>query len=375
MSRACSESISTPELFTIKDIAEVTGLEESLLRFYESEYQEEFPAKIRKGGLLFFDPAAVNSFQRVHQRHSRMDSHGPEAGKDQARRYGRVIAVTSGKGGVGKTNLALNLAIELQRLDTMSVVLDADMGMANVHLLAGVNPEKDLMDLIKSDARLSEIIVDGPEGIGIIPGGGGVVSLADSSRLQREKIILSLQEIERAADVVIIDTGAGMSANVRDFLATADEILFMLTPDLTSLTDAYGLLKTLNNEHQLAGRPLYSVVNMVDTLQQARDTALRFADCARKFLGLEIKNMGYLLKDSIVAAATVRRTPYTVFRPEARISRNTANLAAALLSNDTGDAAMSSAFGRYLKRLRQAERNLNRNTDDFRLTEEEWNNR
>jgi len=339
-------------LLSIADLSQATGLEESLLRFYESEYPDELPQKVLQGDTLAFRAEAIESFKKIHARHL--------AGKDHERpqadvHYARVIAVTSGKGGVGKTNITLNLAIELQRLGKMCVILDADMGMANVHLLAGIFPDRDIMDILSSGAKISDLIQEGPEGIGIIPGGGGIAALADASRHDRIKVINALQEIEKAADIILVDTGAGMAANVRDFLGAADEILFVLTSDITSLADAYGLLKVLHKEKNIIGRKLWSVVNMVDTLKEAADVANRFTTCARQFLGLEVQNIGYLMKDSTVGGATVRRMPYSIFRPEARISKNTRMLAGRLMQQEMPDIQLGSAFGRYMRMIQSGD--------------------
>lgn len=338
-----------PELLTIEEISRATGLEESLLRFYESEYPDELPRKILHGDTFTFEADAVESFKLIHKRHSSLQDFTLE---NASERYGRVIAVTSGKGGVGKTNIALNLAIALQKLGKMCIVLDADMGMANVHLLAGITPQYDLLDFISSKAGVSDLILEGPEGIGIIPGGAGIAALADCSRYERQKVIMALQQIERAADIIIIDTGAGISSNVRDFLTAADEILFVLTPEITSLADAYGLLKVLHQNNHITEKPLYSVVNMTETLKEAADVASRFSTCAQRFLGRSVKSLGYIMKDSAVRAATVRRIPYSVFSPQSRVSKNTSNLAAVLMQNELPAVQLSSAFGRYLKHLR-----------------------
>ncbi|MDA8164673.1 MAG: AAA family ATPase [Desulfobacteraceae bacterium] len=331
-------------LLTIDELARETGLEESLLRFYESEHPQELPEKVLRGDLLLFPPQAVPAFLRIHARHT--GSRTPPL-----HRYARVIAVTSGKGGVGKSNLALNLAVEMQRLGRMCLLLDADMGLANIHLLAGVDPGADIREIIAGKRPMAELILEGPEGIGIIPGGGGVLQLADSNRAQRLQIIRALEEVESRADIILVDTAAGMGPGVRDFLLAADEILFVLTPDLTSLADAYGLLKAL---HQAGpafppARPVYSVVNMADTVQQAAGVAVRFSDCAHRFLDREVGNIGYALKDATVGAATMRRTPFTVFRPQARVSRNVHHLAAALLKDERPGPRAGSAFGRYLQ--------------------------
>ena len=344
------------ELLSIEEISRRTGLEESLLRFYESEFPDALPEKILHGDHFVFTAGSVEAFLRLHADQNKKLPH-PVKDKNSPR-FARVLAVTSGKGGVGKTNVALNLAIELQRLGKMCVVLDADMGLANVHLLAGLMPKFDIMDVVNGAQSLSGIIMEGPEGVGLIPGGSGTLALADAGRTDRLKIVGALQEIEQHADIVLVDTGAGMGIGVRDFLASADELLFVLTPDLTSLADAYGLLKALHGEN-LANRPIYSIVNMVETLKQAVDIAQRFSLCARQFLSRSVENIGYLLRDASVGAATVRRTPYTVFNPQSRISKNTRNVAIALVKKEHPELRLSSAFGRYMNLLRE-ERSLAR---------------
>lgn len=336
-------------LLSIEEVAQETNLEESQLRFYESEYRDALPAKVRRGGALLFAEGAVAAFRGIHARHLGGDPR--PAAAHQPSRYARVIAITSGKGGVGKSNLALNLAIEFQRLGKMAVVLDADLGLANIHLLAGLTPNRGVKELLRAGSKISEVLTPGPEGIAIVSGGSGIISLADSSPLDRLLLVNALAELEQAADLILVDTAAGMGAGVRDFLLAADEVLFVLTPDITSLADAYGLLKAL---HQQGFRlPIHVVVNMVQTIQQAADVARRFESCARQFLGLAVNCLGYLLRDSTVGLAIARRQPYTVLRPEARVSKNTRALAAALLPQERPETRQYSAFKRYQTLLRE----------------------
>jgi flagellar biosynthesis protein FlhG len=336
-------------LLRIEDVVRLTGLEESLLRFYESEYPAELPDKVMLGGAFYFDPASVAAFRAIHAR--RQEGEGRR--QQTPERFARVIAVTSGKGGVGKTNLALNLAIELQRLGKMTVVLDADMGLANVHLLAGIMPRYSLTDLLAGQVEMADIIEAGPEGIGIIAGGSGILAMADSGPRERSRIIESLVHLEKAADIILVDTGAGMGRGVRDFLMAADELLFVITPDITALADAYGLLKALHQE-KLPAVPIHLVVNMVQNLKQAAEVSLRFTGCARDFLGRAISDAGYVMRDTAVSQATARRTPYSVYRPEARVSKNSRAIAQALLQKEAARTAASSSFGRYLNLIREA---------------------
>jgi flagellar biosynthesis protein FlhG len=334
-------------LLSIDEIIQATGLEESVLRFYESEYPKKLPKKILRGDLLLFPSHSVQAFQKLHTE----VTSGRTVIEQEPQTFGRVIAITSGKGGVGKSNITLNLAIELQRLGKLCLVLDADMGLANIHLLAGVSPTYDLRDLLSGKACMSDLIMPGPEGIGIIAGGSGILAMADSKYEERRDIIRSLAEVEEEADIILVDTGAGLGSGVRDFLTTADEVLFVLTPDITSLTDAYGLLKVMHQE-DMPSRPLYSVVNMVHTLKQAAEVAVRFSSCAENFLGLDVKNIGYILRDSAVGAAIAHRSPYTVYKPMARASCNTRNIAKDLVKNEHPEVATTSAFNRFRKMIK-----------------------
>ena len=250
------------DLLTIEALVARTGLEESLIRFYESEYGQHLPDKVLRGDTMFFTVPAVDALLKVHNQHGSSTGTEAETAAD-GKRYARVIAVTSGKGGVGKSNVALNLAIAFQRLGKMALVLDADLGMANIHLLAGIQPAYSLKDLLRTDLAISDLITQGPEGIGIVAGGSGVIALADSTPGDRRQLLDALERMERHAEVIMVDTAAGMGAGVRDFLMAADEVLFVLTPDLTSLADAYGLLKALHAKD--FNRPLYSVVNMASS--------------------------------------------------------------------------------------------------------------
>lgn len=359
MNRACSSSgpdirklrgafpAAEEALLSIEDLARQTGLEESLLRYYESEYGHRLPAKVLSGSGAFFVPAAAPAFLDLH----RELTGAPAAAASGGERFARVLAVTSGKGGVGKSHLALNLAIELQRQGRMCVLLDADLGMGNAHILAGINPAATLAAVVEGAAPITEVISEGPEGIGIIAGGSGVLALADATRHQRMTLLCALQDVEGMADFILVDTGAGMGQAVRDFLDAADELLFVLTPDVTALADAYGLLKSVRGKAEPLAKPVYTVVNMAENLAQAAETARRFALCAGRHLGIEVGHLGYILRDATVSAATAHRKPYTVFRPQARVSRNTANVATLLLRREDPSVRISSAFGRYLNML------------------------
>jgi flagellar biosynthesis protein FlhG len=331
-------------LLSIEDLVAQTSLEESLIRYYESEYADKLPEKTLRGNSLLFTAETVEALKRIHSLHTGQLSPIGSSVTPQ-KQFARVIAITSGKGGVGKSNIALNLALSFQRLGKMSLVLDADLGMANIHILAGLQPKYTLRNFIDSDLQISDLIMPGPGGIGIVAGGSGILKLADSTHGQRRKMISALEQIELCTDIIIVDTAAGMGAEVRDFLFAADEIVFVLSPEITSLADAYGLLKSLCSMGFKG--PMYSVVNMVFSLNEAAEVGKRFADCARQFLGATVDNIGYIMRDSSVRAAIAARRPYCLFAPDSRVAKNTANIAAALLKEQDSSVILHSAFKRY----------------------------
>ena len=168
------------------------------------------------------------------------------------RSIARVITVTSGKGGVGKSSISVNLAIQLSRLGKKVVIFDADFGLANIEIMLGIRPQYNLADLMFRGKSLQDIITEGPDKIGFISGGSGIQEL---TRLSREQIIYLTQklfQLDKLADIIIIDTGAGIADSVLEFVAASSEVILVATPEPTSITDAYALLKTLNRKSEFS---------------------------------------------------------------------------------------------------------------------------
>ncbi|HHX87763.1 MAG TPA: MinD/ParA family protein, partial [Firmicutes bacterium] len=178
----------------------------------------------------------------------------------------RVIAVTSGKGGVGKTNLVLNLALKLAQMSYRVVLLDADLGLGNLDILINAVPEYTLEDVISGEKDLLEVMIDGPCNLKIIPGGSGLFDLANLDLVRRRRLLDRLHVLEEEGEIIFIDTSAGISRNVLDFIKAADEFIVVTTPEPVALTDAYGMLKVIaeNNLSQNG----YVVVNFTRHLQQ-----------------------------------------------------------------------------------------------------------
>ena len=173
----------------------------------------------------------------------------------QQRSLARVITVTSGKGGVGKSNTAINLAIQFRKMGQRVIILDADFGLANIEIMFGAVPKHNLCDLIYQGKNIKEIITWGPMDVGFISGGSGIAGMSNLSRGYLSYIVQNLTELDSIADIIIVDTGAGISDAVLEFLVASGEILLVTTPEPTSITDSYSLLKALGRH------PRFSVDN------------------------------------------------------------------------------------------------------------------
>jgi flagellar biosynthesis protein FlhG len=226
----------------------------------------------------------------------------------------RTIAVTSGKGGVGKTTFAVNLATALAQQGQRVLLFDADLGMANAHVFAGVNPAASLLDLIDGRASIESIFAAGPAGMQIACGASGVGRLAN---LEGPLLEMLGRELLRAAsdfDVTVIDTGAGIAPPVLHFLALAQDAVVIATPNLASTLDAYGLVKVVH-EQRLTTR-LHLLVNEADDDAQAASVLTRIAGCATRFLGLNVGDLGWLERDAAFEHANQQRRPLLVIAPE-----------------------------------------------------------
>ena len=173
--------------------------------------------------------------------------------KANARQKSKIITVTSGKGGVGKTSVSINMAIQFRRQGKSVIIFDADFGLANIEVMFGAIPKYNLSDLIFRGKDLKDIIVKGPMDIGFISGGSGITGFGELTKDQVMYLVYKIKELENMADIIIIDTGAGISSAVMDFVVTSDEVLLVTTPEPTSITDSYSLLKALNKHEDFHG--------------------------------------------------------------------------------------------------------------------------
>ncbi|HWQ71490.1 MAG TPA: MinD/ParA family protein [Desulfitobacteriaceae bacterium] len=226
----------------------------------------------------------------------------------------RVISVSSGKGGVGKTNFTVNFALALVELGYRVIILDGDFGMANVDIAFGITPRYSMEHLIAGEKTIEEILLAGPKGIGILPGGSGVREMANLERSQLQNVLANFGRLEKYADILLIDTGAGLSNTVLNFLRASDEIILVTTPEPTSLTDAYGLVKVLDISSEEARVGI--VVNRVHSEAEARDTYERLETAVKKFLSGSLNLLGWVYDDPQVGRAVMSQEPVGLVYPD-----------------------------------------------------------
>ncbi|MBN1436451.1 MAG: MinD/ParA family protein [Sedimentisphaerales bacterium] len=234
------------------------------------------------------------------------------------RKSARVVAVTSGKGGVGKTNVAANLAICLAAANRDVILVDADLGLANLDVVLNLNPRHNLSDVICGSRRMDEIIRSGPGGIRIVCGASGLSQLADLNEFQRQRVIQEISTLEHQADVIVIDTGAGISRDVCAFCEAADHTVVVTTPDPTSITDAYAMIKRITRAN--TGSKISLLVNVVESRGEAKKVFQRLNATSQKFLDVPLYDAGYVLRDEHVVQAVRRREPVVLAYPRCQAS-------------------------------------------------------
>lgn len=261
----------------------------------------------------------------------------------------RVIAVTSGKGGVGKTSTSVNLGIALAQSGMRVVVLDADLGLANVEVLLGLNSLYNLQHVIQGERNMREILVQGPGGIYVVPGSSGIARLADLGATARARVLEGLADLQDAADIILIDTMAGIGQNVVAFAAAADEVLLVTTPEPSSIVDCYAMIKTIYQMRNDA--VLRLVINMAASEQQAKAVAAKLSRVAQQYLGRSLSCLGHIPRDPHVSQAVMQTTPFLVRYPRSAASKCVEDLAARLRRQDAGAERRTGFLRRFAETL------------------------
>lgn len=251
-------------------------------------------------------------------------------------RVARVITVTSGKGGVGKSNSAVNLAIQLKKLGKRVIIFDADFGLANVEVMFGVVPNYNLSDLIFKGKDIKHIITMGPEDVGFVSGGSGISELANLNKDQINILVSNLAELDELADYIIVDTGAGISDAVLEFILVSGEVVLIVTPEPTSLTDAYSLLKVLGNNSKFNGSQsmIKVLTNRAASFNEGVAVFNKLDAVVKKYLDMKIEFLGVIPNDDLVSKAIIKQKPVSILNPSSKVSRAYENIAKAIIQQE-----------------------------------------
>jgi flagellar biosynthesis protein FlhG len=252
----------------------------------------------------------------------------------------RVITVTSGKGGVGKSNTAINLAIQFRKMNQRVIILDADFGLANIEIMFGAIPKYNLCDMIYQGKSIKEIITWGPMSVGFISGGSGIAGMANLSRDYLNYIIQNLTELDALADIIIVDTGAGISDAVLEFLVASGEILLVTTPEPTSITDSYSLLKALyrHPRYREGITKVKMIANRVSKEDEGQILFNKLNAVVARYLKMTIYYLGYVPQDVQLARAVMQQMPVSLENPGAKSSMAFERIAAKLMGKDEAEA-------------------------------------
>jgi flagellar biosynthesis protein FlhG len=261
----------------------------------------------------------------------------------------RVIAITSGKGGVGKTNLTINLGIALSKLGYRVTILDADLGLANIDVVIGLIPKFTLADVIRGEKTLQEIIIEGPYRIQLISGGSGLKELVNLTEEQLLNLIKNLKYIGEVSDFILIDTGAGINYSVLSFVNATEEVILVTTPEPTSITDAYAMIK--NIVYHDREKVIRVLVNRVEDAKEGLEVFNKLDNVSRKFLNRSLQRLGYLYDDTLVSKSVKLQKPFLLSYPNSLVSQEINRIAFQLVGKSDIENYEVSGFRRFMNRF------------------------
>lgn len=248
----------------------------------------------------------------------------------------RVITVTSGKGGVGKSNTSINLAIQFKKMGQRVIILDADFGLANIEVMFGAVPKYNLADLIYQGKSIKDIITWGPADVGFISGGSGIASMSNLNREHLTYIIQNLAQLDAITDIIIVDTGAGISDAVLEFLVASGEILVVTTPEPTSITDSYSLLKALARHSRFStdNSQVKVLANKVSNAEEGQALYNKLNAVVARYLKIPVGYLGAIPEDSMLSKAVMQQSPVSISNPGAKSAIAYEQIAKMLMNNE-----------------------------------------
>ena len=259
----------------------------------------------------------------------------------------KIITIASGKGGVGKTNISTNLALAYGKIGKKVIVLDADLGLANVNVVMGMIPKYNLYHVIRKQKTMKEVILDTDYGIQIVAGASGFSKIANLTDEERDSFISELTELS-SADIIIIDTSAGVSSNVLAFVEAADEVLIVTTPEPTAITDAYGIIKIISTEIDDLDLDLKLIVNRVASVTEAKKISQRVINIAGQFLNLKVDYLGFVYEDLSVSSSVRKQVPFLIADPNGKASGCIQHIVGRLENIEFKEGG---GVGRFIKKL------------------------
>lgn len=284
-----------------------------------------------------------------------------KASQQVGRPLARVITVTSGKGGVGKSNMAINLAIQFRKMGKKVIILDADFGLANIEIMFGAVPKHNLCDLIYQGKNIKEIITWGPMEVGFISGGSGIAGMSNLSKDYLAYIIQNLAELDSIADIIIVDTGAGIADAVLEFLVASGEILLVTTPEPTSITDSYSLLKALYRHPRFRedATKVKMIANRVSKEEEGEVLFTKLNAVVTRYLKIPMTYLGCVPQDTQVMKAVMQQTPVSLQNPGAKASHAYAQIAASLLGKEETERQPKRGMAAFFSHI------VSRNNNDY----------
>ncbi|HOQ33662.1 MAG TPA: MinD/ParA family protein [Candidatus Hydrogenedens sp.] len=237
----------------------------------------------------------------------------------QTKKQCRVIAITSGKGGVGKTSVSVNLALALATQGARVVLVDTDLGLGNVEVLMGLHSFYNLAHVIEGTKTLEEVVIKAPLGLEVVPGSSGLSRIADLVDRDRDRLVEALMSLCERSDFLLLDTMAGIGKNTVSFCTSADEVLLVTTPEPSSIVDAYAMLKTIH--YQRSDAVIKLIVNMVINSAQAQAVATKLTNVAQQYLGRGLIYLGHIVRDTHVNQSIMQSQPFFITYPNAPASR------------------------------------------------------
>lgn len=261
----------------------------------------------------------------------------------------RVITITSGKGGVGKTNFTVNLAIKLSQMGNRVIIIDADLGLSNVDVIMGKMSRYNLSDVLKNNKEIVDILEEGPCGVRFVSGGSGVQDLVKLNKMQLVDLLMKLGKLDYEADIILIDTGAGLSDSVLSFVHASKEVILVTTPEPTSITDAYALIKTISNKD--AGKNIKIVVNKVDSEMEANNILEKLEVVSEKFIGIKLIRLGFIMNDNCVPKSVKIQQPFVLNYTKCEATKNVTDIAQILLNGNGAAMTGSSGIKMFINKL------------------------